>query len=153
MSDSSKLKMRTSSPQNVSPKKGGVLIGDGLCCAGRAANKAAALAFVHANSDPKATHNCYAYQFADGTVKSANDGEPSGTAGKPIAAAIGGSGFTDVVVLVVRHYGGVKLGSTARLQGCANPNPKRGCHKALQTAPAAISPDLDVSGLIGTGFP
>ena len=82
-----------------------------IAFAGRAASKEEALAFVQAHSDQKATHNCYAYQLSDGTIKSTNDGEPSGTAGKPIAAAIGGSGFTDVVVLVIRHYGGVKLGT------------------------------------------
>jgi uncharacterized YigZ family protein len=61
-----------------------------------------------------ATHLCWAFRlFANGEirVRSADAGEPSGTAGKPIASAIEGAGLYDVAVVVVRWYGGVKLGT------------------------------------------
>ena len=61
-----------------------------------------------------ATHHCWAFRlFADGDARqrSSDAGEPSGTAGKPILSAIEGAGFHDCGVVVVRWYGGVKLGS------------------------------------------
>ena len=57
-----------------------------------------------------ATHNCRAFILADGTEYSSDDGEPSGTAGKPILNAIKHSGLVNAVVVVTRYYGGVKLG-------------------------------------------
>ena len=59
-----------------------------------------------------ATHNCFAYRCGtDGHVFRFNDdGEPSGTAGKPILAAIDKFGLTDTVVVVTRYFGGTKLG-------------------------------------------
>ncbi|HEX7708540.1 MAG TPA: YigZ family protein [Thermoanaerobaculia bacterium] len=62
--------------------------------------------------DFDATHHCWAFRlFAEGRTRSSDAGEPSGTAGKPILAAIEGAGFHDVGVVVVRWYGGVKLGT------------------------------------------
>src|SRR5258706_6474968 len=61
-----------------------------------------------------ATHLCWAFRlFADGEVRarSADAGEPSGTAGKPILSAIEGADLYDTAVVVVRWYGGVKLGT------------------------------------------
>jgi len=61
-----------------------------------------------------ATHLCWAFRlFADGDsrARSADAGEPSGTAGKPILSAIEGADLFDVAVVVVRWYGGVKLGT------------------------------------------
>jgi uncharacterized YigZ family protein len=61
-----------------------------------------------------ATHLCWAFRlFANGEirVRSADAGEPSGTAGKPILSAIEGADLHDVAILVVRWYGGVKLGT------------------------------------------
>lgn len=61
-----------------------------------------------------ATHLCWAFRlFANGEIRarSADAGEPSGTAGKPILSAIEGAGLYDVAVVVVRWYGGVKLGT------------------------------------------
>lgn len=65
---------------------------------------------VTASKYRDATHNCRAYVLADGTEYSSDDGEPSGTAGKPILGAIKRSGLVNVVVVVTRYYGGVKLG-------------------------------------------
>lgn len=57
-----------------------------------------------------ATHNCRAYILADGTEYSSDDGEPSGTAGKPILNAIKHTGLVNAAVVVTRYFGGVKLG-------------------------------------------
>ena len=61
-----------------------------------------------------ATHLCWAFRlFANGEIRarSADAGEPSGTAGKPILSAIEGADLYDTAVIVVRWYGGVKLGT------------------------------------------
>lgn len=60
-----------------------------------------------------ARHCCYAYSIgADGTEYRANDdGEPSSTAGKPILGQIRSNGLTDILIVVVRYYGGVNLGT------------------------------------------
>ena len=59
-------------------------------------------------------HVCYAYVLgADRTVFRANDdGEPSGTGGKPILGQINSNILTDILVVVVRYYGGVNLGTS-----------------------------------------
>ena len=60
-----------------------------------------------------ARHVCYAYVLgADrGMFRANDDGEPSSTAGKPILGQINSAGLTDVLVVVVRYYGGVNLGT------------------------------------------
>jgi uncharacterized YigZ family protein len=62
---------------------------------------------------PKARHACYAYRMGpDGSSFRANDdGEPSGTAGRPILGQIDHFGLTDVLVVVVRYFGGTLLGT------------------------------------------
>lgn len=62
------------------------------------------------HQDLNATHNCWAYRIGN-VYRFNDDGEPSGTAGKPILAAIDGAGFDEVGALVIRHYGGTKLGT------------------------------------------
>jgi len=59
-----------------------------------------------------ATHHCWAFRlFAGVRSRSSDAGEPSGTAGKPILAAIEGAALHDLGVIVVRWYGGIKLGT------------------------------------------
>lgn len=58
-----------------------------------------------------ATHHCWAYRLWGGRSRSSDAGEPSGTAGKPILNAIESAGVHDCGVVVVRWYGGVKLGT------------------------------------------
>lgn len=61
-----------------------------------------------------ATHNCFAFSIGMGVhqiTQFNDDGEPSGTAGKPILQAITGRELTDVVVIVTRYFGGTKLGT------------------------------------------
>lgn len=61
---------------------------------------------------PKANHYCFAYRLGtDGNNFRASDaGEPSGTAGKPILGQIDSKGLTNVLVVVVRYFGGTLLG-------------------------------------------
>ena len=65
-----------------------------------------------------ARHVCWAYMLgAERETFRANDnGEPSGTAGKPILGQINSKGLTDIIILVVRYFGGVKLGTSGLIQ-------------------------------------
>lgn len=61
-----------------------------------------------------ATHHCWAFTlFSSGEILTRNSdaGEPAGSAGRPIAMTIEGSGLSDMGIVVVRYYGGVKLGT------------------------------------------
>ncbi len=69
-----------------------------------------ALAFVQEVSDAAATHNCWAYRIGQ-AYRFNDDGEPGGTAGRPILQAIEGQGIDHAVVVVTRWYGGIKLGA------------------------------------------
>lgn len=59
-----------------------------------------------------ATHHCYAYQlgFDKSAYRINDDGEPSGTAGKPIFGQILSNDLTNILIVVIRYYGGTKLG-------------------------------------------
>ena len=58
---------------------------------------------------PNATHYCYGYVI-DNDIKSSDDGEPSRTAGAPILNQITGNNLNYTLIIVVRYFGGVKLG-------------------------------------------
>ena len=59
-----------------------------------------------------ATHNVYAYVLRDGQSRRySDDGEPHGTAGKPILDVINGNGITDCAIVVTRYFGGTLLGT------------------------------------------
>lgn len=68
------------------------------------------LASVRADH-PKTRHTAWAYVLADGTARSSDDGEPSGTAGKPILDILSHEGLRDAAVLITRYFGGVLLGT------------------------------------------
>ncbi len=61
---------------------------------------------------PQAVHYCYAYQIGTNTIlyRANDDGEPSKTAGIPIYGQIQSFGLTNILVVIVRIYGGIKLG-------------------------------------------
>lgn len=69
-----------------------------------------ALDFLREVSVADATHNCWAYRIGQ-NYRSSDDGEPAGTAGRPILAAIDGQGLDQVMVVLIRWYGGIKLGA------------------------------------------
>ena len=71
---------------------------------------AEAQAFIQLASDPDASHNCWAWKVGQ-QYRSSDDGEPGGTAGRPMLAAIEAQGFDCVVVVVTRWYGGIQLGT------------------------------------------
>ncbi len=85
--------------------------------AGGVATREEGMAFLQTVRDryPDARHHCWAYLLGDPeTAASAamnDDGEPSGTAGKPILGVIQHKGIGDVMVVVARYFGGVKLGA------------------------------------------
>lgn len=69
-----------------------------------------ALAFLREVAEPTATHNCWAYRIGQ-DYRFNDDGEPGGTAGRPILQAIEGQQMDGVAVVVTRWYGGIKLGA------------------------------------------
>lgn len=58
-----------------------------------------------------ATHNCFAWRIDDLTWRYSDDGEPAGTAGKPILQAIDSRNFKEILCVVTRYFGGTKLGT------------------------------------------
>lgn len=80
-----------------------------------------AQAFIQAVSDPSATHNCWAWKIGN-QYRFSDDGEPGGTAGRPMLTAIEGQGCDQVVVVVIRWFGGIQLGTGGLARaygGCA----------------------------------
>lgn len=61
---------------------------------------------------PKAAHHCFAYRLGTGgtNFRASDDGEPAGTAGKPILGQLDSKGITNAAVVVVRYFGGTLLG-------------------------------------------
>lgn len=86
-----------------------------ICALARAATEADAQAFITARrrAHPDATHHCTAYVLGEhGQITRTNDdGEPAGTAGAPMLEVLTRRGLTDVVAVVTRHFGGIKLGA------------------------------------------
>lgn len=88
---------------------------------------------------PKAVHHCFAYRLGlDGNqFRSSDDGEPSGSAGRPILGQIDSKGLTDVAVVVVRYFGGTLLGVPGLIHAY-----KTATSLALQVVPIVQKPVL-----------
>lgn len=86
---------------------------------------------------PKAGHHCFAYRIgSDGNnFRASDDGEPSGTAGKPILGQIDSKGLINITIIVVRYWGGTLLG----VPGLINAY-KTSASLALQITPIIIKP-------------
>ncbi len=93
---------------------------------------------------PKAGHFCFAYRTGtDGNnFRSSDDGEPAGTAGKPILGQIDSKAITDVLVVVVRYFGGTLLG----VPGLINAY-KSAATMSLQVIPVIQKPILNYLNL------
>lgn len=77
--------------------------------------------FLEISKDISTTHQCWAWKIGN-HVRFNDDGEPSGTAGRPILATIEGNELSNILVLVNRWYGGIKLGTGGLVRaygGCA----------------------------------
>jgi uncharacterized YigZ family protein len=62
------------------------------------------------NTHPKANHICFAFVLSDGYAKSSDNGEPSGSAGKPMANQLQSKNLKNTMIAVVRYFGGTELG-------------------------------------------
>lgn len=93
-----------------------------------------------------ARHNCFAYVIGEKneTERCSDDGEPSGTAGRPMLDVLTGQGLHDVLVVVTRYFGGTLLGTgglvraysaavKAGLENCVIQQKIRGCRVNIQT--------------------
>lgn len=80
---------------------------------------------------PKARHNCFAFRLGltSDNFRTNDDGEPSGTAGRPILGQIDSLSLTNVIVIVVRYFGGTLLGTSGLIAAY-----KGSTHQALEAA-------------------
>jgi uncharacterized YigZ family protein len=81
-----------------------------VATSGPVANEQAVKDFIAAHSEGSANHNCWAWRVGQ-CYRCSDDGEPSGTAGKPILQAIDRLQLDNVAVVVTRWFGGILLGS------------------------------------------
>ena len=103
------------------------------------------LEFYETVADPNATHNCWAW-LLDYQNRFNDDGEPAGTAGKPILSAIEGKSLDHVMVVVTRYFGGIKLGVGGLARAYSG-----SASRCIDQAPAAeIQPTIECS--IQAGF-
>jgi uncharacterized YigZ family protein len=92
--------------------QGSRFIGEALCA--DSVDEAEAKLEKIRRREHAATHHCYAWRIGLGaqtTFKYSDDGEPNGTAGRPIYDVILGADLTDTLVVVTRYFGGTKLGT------------------------------------------
>lgn len=97
----------------------------GWCCASDDENHATELIRQRSRLHHNATHNCWAYRVGEATEpleRSSDDGEPSGTAGRPLLEQLIKINFVGAVLVVSRWFGGTKLGKGGLIRaygGCA----------------------------------
>jgi uncharacterized YigZ family protein len=85
----------------------------------------------------KCNHHCYAYRLGPGQDRwrANDDGEPSGTAGKPIMGQIDKAGWSDVVIVVSRYWGGTKLGASGLINAY-----REGARLAIEAGESTLQP-------------
>lgn len=118
-----------------------------LCTISRVGSTEEAQAFVKAmNAEfPDATHNCWAYVVgAPGStdrIGMSDDGEPHGTAGRPMLTVLLHSGIGEIAAVVTRYYGGVKLGTGGLVKAYGG---------AVQDAIATLPTELRVDTVLAS---
>jgi uncharacterized YigZ family protein len=115
-----------------------VVNSDFIAAVARADTVAEAKAFIQSVRElhPKANHHVYAFVIGHGasiTEGSSDDGEPSGTAGRPVLAVLRGSGLGDTVVVVTRYFGGTKLGTGGLVRAYSD-----AARQALEETPRVV---------------
>ncbi|XP_071739174.1 uncharacterized protein [Rutidosis leptorrhynchoides] len=122
-----------------------------IAVAGHISDERSAQSFLSEVQDPRATHNCWAYKVGN-QYRSNDDGEPSGTAGKPIYSAIENSGLDRVMVVVIRHFGGIKLGTGGLVRaygGVANECLKSAPTRLIKSqVPMGVEVTYDLLGIV-----
>ena len=95
-----------------------------------------------------ARHNCYAYIIGQnpGTSKCSDDGEPSGTAGRPILEVLSGAGVSNVLLIVTRYFGGTLLGIGGLVRAYS------AAAKAGLAASRIITKEAGKRIIVGTGY-
>lgn len=95
-----------------------------ICSLFRVTNEAAAQAFISQiqQENKKANHNCFAYLIGerDQIQRESDNGEPSGTAGIPILESLKMAKVHNVVAVVTRYFGGIKLGAGGLIRAYSN---------------------------------
>lgn len=95
-----------------------------ICSLGRIENEADAQSFIERiqTTNRKATHNCFAYMIgeSDQVQRESDNGEPSGTAGIPILESLQLAKLHNVVAVVTRYFGGIKLGAGGLIRAYSN---------------------------------
>jgi uncharacterized YigZ family protein len=118
-----------------------------LCTVARASSPEEAQAFIKSmNSEfPDATHNCWAYVVgAPGStdrIGMSDDGEPHGTAGRPMLTVLQHCGIGEIVAVVTRYYGGTKLGTGGLVKAYGG---------AVQEALLLLPTELRVDSVVAT---
>lgn len=104
-----------------------------ICSIGRVSSEEDAQAFIDqvCSDNKKATHNCYAYMIGDQDQiqRESDNGEPSGTAGVPILESLQMAKIHNVVAVVTRYFGGIKLGAGGLIRAYSN-SATNAIHKA-----------------------
>lgn len=113
--------------------------------AGPVGDEAEAKAFILAHSDATAGHNCWAWRLGQ-NYRFNDDGEPGGTAGKPILQAIEGQGIDRVAIVVSRWFGGILLGSGGLMR--AYGGTAAICLRGAETVPLIET----IAGLVDCSF-
>jgi len=91
---------------------------------------------LEACKDPSANHNCWAWKY-DNQYRFSDDGEPSGTAGKPIYQALEYQKWNHIAVIIIRYFGGIKLGAGGLIRAY-NGSASKALDQTLFTVPVAM---------------